>query len=120
MRSSQIATGKNAAAISADSEAYMTKEEDKTLAALTGRYAVLNEVVIAMLAATPNRDSVLRLALRNASELRQSAVEAEHSQSWLTGIEPGSQAMGAWLAGADMEIASYQKLAAQFARKTGV
>ena len=84
----------------------MTKEADNTLATLTGRFAVLSEVVIAMLAATPNRDSVLRLALRNAQELRASAVEAEHSQSWL--------------AGADMEIASYQKLAAQFARKKGV
>ena len=98
----------------------MTKEEENSLATLTGRFAVLNEVVIAMLAATPNRDSVLRLALRNATELRQSAVEAEHSQSWLAGIEPGSQAVGAWLAGTDMEIASYQKLAAQFARKKGV
>lgn len=95
----------------------MTKEENNTLATLSGRYAVLNEVVIAMLAAMPNRDSVLRLALRNAHELRESAVEAEHSQSWLAGIEPGSQAVGAWLAGADVEIASYQKLATQFAQK---
>lgn len=98
----------------------MKKNEDSTLATLTGRYAVLNEVVIAMLAAAPNRDSVLRLALRNARELRESAVEAEHSQSWLAGIEPGTEAVGAWLAGADMEIASYQKLATQFGQKKNV
>ncbi len=98
----------------------MTKEEDNALATLTGRYAVLNEVVIAMLAAMPNRDSVLRLALRNAHELRESAVEAEHSKSWLAGIDPNSQEVGAWLAGADMEIGSYQKLAAQLAGKKNV
>ena len=97
----------------------MTRDADNRHATLLGRYAVMNEVVIAMLAAMPNRDAVSRLALRNSQELRDAAMEGEHSKSWLVGIDPESEDPNAWLAGADLEIGSYRKLAALFSAKKG-
>lgn len=98
----------------------MTQDVENKLATLIGRHAVLNELVIAMLAAMPNRDSVLRLALRNAQELRDSAVDAQHAESWLVGVDPGSNEANAWLAGADHEIESYRSLAERLTKKKGV
>ena len=97
----------------------MEKDVENGHAALLGRYAVMNEVVIAMLAAMPNRDAVLRLAMRNAQDLRDAAMEAEHSRSWMVGVDAGSGDTNAWLAGADMEIGSFQKLTALFAARKG-
>ena len=97
----------------------MGQDVDSSHASLLGRYAVMNEVVIAMLAAMPNRDAVLRLALRNAQELRDAAMEGEHSRSWLVGVDAGADDTSAWVAGADMEIGSFQKLSALFAARKG-
>ena len=97
----------------------MGQEAENGRASLLGRYAVMNEVLIAMLAAMPNRDAVLRLAMRNAQELRDAAMEAEHSRSWMVGVDAGSEDANAWLAGADMEIGSFQKLTALFAARKG-
>ena len=90
---------------------------EQRLATLVGRYAVMNEVVIAVLAAMPNKEAVLRLALRNAQEMRDAAVEANHSKSWMVGVDPDSDDASAWLAGADLEIDSYSKLANLLAKK---
>ncbi len=98
----------------------MTQDVESRLATLIGRHAILNEVVIAMLAAMPNRDSVLRLAVRNAQELRDAAMDAQHAESWLVGVNPGSEDASAWLAGADQEIQSYRSLAGSLEKKKGV
>ena len=98
----------------------MTQDVENRLAALIGRHASLNDVVLAMLAAMPNRDSVLRLAVRNAQELRDAAMDAQHAESWLVGVNPGSDDANAWLAGADQEIQSYRALAERLEKKKGV
>ena len=98
----------------------MTQDVENRLATLIGRHAILNEVVIAMLAAMPNRDSVLRLAVRNAQDLRDAAMDAQHAESWLVGVNPGSEDANAWLAGADQEIQSYRALAGRLEKKKGV
>ncbi len=95
----------------------MDQSIEERLSTLMGQYAVLNEVVIALLAATPNRDSVLRLAVRNAGQLREEAVQAGHSSSWVAGVAPDSAHLDAWCTGVDLEIANYKKLLVQFAEK---
>ena len=95
----------------------MNQSTEERLSTLNGQYAVLNEIVIALLAAAPNRDSVLRLALRNADQLREEAVQAGHASSWVAGVTPDSGHLDAWAAGVDLEIGNYRKLAAQFAAK---
>ena len=97
----------------------MPQDIEQRLATLVGRYAVMNEVVIAVLAAMPNKEAVLRLALRNAQEMRDAAVEANHSKSWMVGVDPDSDDASAWLAGADLEVDSYSKLANLLAKKKG-
>ena len=98
----------------------MTQDVENRLATLIGRHAILNEVVIAMLAAMPSHDSVLRLAVRNAQDLRDAATDAQHAQSWLVGVNPGSEDANAWLAGAGQEIQSYHALAERLEQKQGV
>ncbi|MBL8386430.1 MAG: hypothetical protein JNM90_25320 [Burkholderiales bacterium] len=95
----------------------MSEDTNQELATLAGRFAVLNEVVIAMLAALPNRDSVLRLAMRNAQGLREAALDGDHTRSWVVGVDAQDGDLTPWLAGVDVEINAYQSLAAHFATK---
>lgn len=57
----------------------------------------------------------------NAQEMRDAAVEANHSKSWMVGVDPDpdSDDASAWLAGADLEIDSYSKLANLLTKKKG-
>ncbi len=76
-----------------------------SLQSLAGRYAVLAEVVIAVLAALPGRDSVLRLGLRNAQRLLE---------------VPPDDAGPQWQEGAASEIESFRELAALLESKRRV
>ena len=78
---------------------------DISLQSLAGRYAVLAEVVIAVLAALPGRDSVLRLGLRNAQRLLE---------------VPPDDAGPQWKEGATSEIESFRELAALLESKRRV
>jgi hypothetical protein len=53
---------------------------------LAGQVAVLKELVVATLAALPNRESVLRLGLRNAERLRDYPGPAGTNASWREGV----------------------------------
>ncbi|MBL8377905.1 MAG: hypothetical protein JNM79_08555 [Burkholderiales bacterium] len=53
---------------------------------LAGQVSVLTELVVAMLAAMPQRESVARLALRNAERLRDYPGAAGTNASWREGV----------------------------------
>lgn len=65
---------------------------------LAGQYAVLTEVVVAMLTAMPDRDAVLCLALRNAERMRD--------------FPPGDATVAMWQEGVDRELENFRDLAA--------
>ncbi|MBL8385348.1 MAG: hypothetical protein JNM90_19860 [Burkholderiales bacterium] len=73
------------------------------LASLGGQYAVLTEIVVAILTALPGRESVLRLGLRNAQRLRDPDEAGA--------VDP------AWLQGVDQEIANFEEISAILASK---
>lgn len=53
---------------------------------MAGQVAVLTELVVAMLAAMPQREPIARLALRNAERLRDYPGDAGTNASWRDGV----------------------------------
>lgn len=73
---------------------------------LAGQYAVLTEVVVAMLTAMPDRDAVLRLAVRNAERMRD--------------FPPSDGTATMWQEGVDRELEGFRDLAAALKHRKSV